>query len=177
MRSLKEVLEKDHGLDLTGWRLYKATGISADGLTIVGIGHNPAGYVDSWIAVISKPMIEAGIDINPDTVNLKSKGKWITCHIWLPEGYDVADVNSYGVVLAFGEEEVGAEWIWFNEQQQVVMTKFSRRDVCQMLAEHDELGQVELTVSGQLSDGTRFKGTDTIKVIDKGRTENRKPKP
>ncbi|GAI92515.1 unnamed protein product, partial [marine sediment metagenome] len=49
-RDVKEVLENDYGLDLTGWSLTKATGISADGSTIVGYGNNGA-----WIATITKP--------------------------------------------------------------------------------------------------------------------------
>ena len=49
MRSLREILTNDYGLDLTGWTL-EATGISADGLTIVGTGLNPNNNVESWIA-------------------------------------------------------------------------------------------------------------------------------
>jgi len=37
--------------------------------------------------------IPAMIDINPDTLNLDTKGNWITCHIELPSGYDVNDVD------------------------------------------------------------------------------------
>jgi probable HAF family extracellular repeat protein len=44
------------GLDLTGWHLEYATGISADGLTIVGYGsHN--GYVEGWIATLPNPSV------------------------------------------------------------------------------------------------------------------------
>ena len=38
MRNLRTILTDDLGLDLTGWSLEKATGISSDGLTIVGWG-------------------------------------------------------------------------------------------------------------------------------------------
>lgn len=55
MRSLKDVLVNDCGLDLTGWMLCEATGISADGLTIVGYGENPYGYTEGWIATIPEP--------------------------------------------------------------------------------------------------------------------------
>jgi hypothetical protein len=161
-RLLKKVLKEDYGLDLSGWILREPRAISADGLTIVGHGYNPDGYSEGWIVKLPEPAIEAGIDIDPNTLNLTSKGKWISCYIWLPEGYDVADVNSYSVFL---EDEIGAEWIWVDEEEQVVMAKFSRQDLCRMLAELGELGDVELTVSGELTDGTIFEGTDTIRII------------
>ena len=107
------------------------------------------------------PAIEADIDIDPDTLNLKSKGKWITCYIWLGEGYDVADIDPNSVWL---EEVITADWMWLDEEEQVAMGKFRRCDVQDILY----IGQVELTISGELTDGTRFEGTDTIKVIDKG---------
>jgi len=41
-------------LKLTGWTLSQATGISADGLTIVGFGNNPSSQNEAWIATIPK---------------------------------------------------------------------------------------------------------------------------
>jgi uncharacterized membrane protein len=55
MRELKIVLETDYGLDLTGWTLISANGISADGLTIVGSGINPDGNPEAWIVTIPEP--------------------------------------------------------------------------------------------------------------------------
>lgn len=54
-RSLQDVLASDYGLDLTGWHLEGASGISADGRTIVGNGLNPSGAPEAWIAVIPEP--------------------------------------------------------------------------------------------------------------------------
>ena len=50
LRSIKDLLMSDLGLDLTGWTLTKANGISADGLTIAGSGINPSGNREAWIA-------------------------------------------------------------------------------------------------------------------------------
>lgn len=52
-RDLTEALAMEFGLahELTGWQLTEATGISADGMTIVGNGINPAGRHEAWIAV------------------------------------------------------------------------------------------------------------------------------
>jgi len=54
MTSLKKVLTDKFALDLTGWVLEKARGISDDGLTIVGEGINPDGVLKGWIATIPK---------------------------------------------------------------------------------------------------------------------------
>jgi len=54
MRNFGDVLVNDCGLDLTGWTLRYATGISADGLTIVGWGLGPNG-TEGWIATIPEP--------------------------------------------------------------------------------------------------------------------------
>jgi hypothetical protein len=48
LRALAEVLVDDYGIDLTGWTLTSARGISADGRTIVGFGTNPDGFTEAW---------------------------------------------------------------------------------------------------------------------------------
>jgi len=55
MRNLQEMLSTDYGLDLTGWRLGGASGISADGKTIIGNGINPDGNSEAWVARIPEP--------------------------------------------------------------------------------------------------------------------------
>jgi len=54
MRSLGAYLES-LGVDLGGWDLWSATGISADGKTIVGYGENPLHQEEAFIAVIPEP--------------------------------------------------------------------------------------------------------------------------
>jgi len=136
---------------------------------IGGLYAGPGLYEYSRVAVpiqiILEPAVDAGIDIEPDTLNLKGKGKWITCYIWLPEEYNVADIDPNSLRLANEPNVIEAEWIWFEEQDQVAMVKFDRSEVQGIL----EVGELELTISGQLIDGMTFEGTDTIKVIDKGR--------
>jgi probable HAF family extracellular repeat protein len=54
-RDLRDFLTNDCGLDLTGWGLLCAKGVSDDGLTICGDGINPAGLGEPWIAHIPEP--------------------------------------------------------------------------------------------------------------------------
>lgn len=50
MRNLHQVLVNEYGLDLAGWSLNNATAISDDGRSITGLGRNPAGQIESWLA-------------------------------------------------------------------------------------------------------------------------------
>ena len=107
------------------------------------------------------PFIPAIIDLAPDTLNLKGKRKWIAAYIEPPEGYDVEDIEISTITLNKDDFELEAE---FGEVQEgVLMVKFPCEQVKTIL----EAGQIELAVRGELTDGTFFKGTDTIKVIDK----------
>jgi len=104
--------------------------------------------------------IQATIDIDPDTLNLKSKGRWITCYIDLPNGYgyNVSDIDISTVML---EDTIPAEW--GDIQEETLMVKFDRSDVEDMLSP----GTYNLKVTGELTDGTKLEGySDEIRVIE-----------
>ena len=80
MRNLRTVLVNDFGLDLTGWTLKQALGISDDGSTIVGYGTNTGGQTEAWVADLSttaEPIPE------PSTIFLFSiGGLGILTYVW-----------------------------------------------------------------------------------------------
>lgn len=121
-------------------------------------------YLQKEVDVVVPEIIQAIINIDPNTLNLKSKGKWITCYIELPEDYVVEDIDVGTVELSYGGGGVSAAW--GDVQDGVLMVKFDRAEVQSILSPGDE---IELTVSGELNDGTPFEGTDTIRVTDKGK--------
>ena len=123
-----------------------------------------------WVEVVTEPaIVEATVDIDPDTLNLKSKGKWITCYIELPEGYDVADIDVSTIMLngqVPAESKPTAIADYDSDGIADLMVKFSRSAVQNILPPE---GEAEITVAGELADGTAFEGKDTIRIIDKGK--------
>jgi len=113
-------------------------------------------------------VVQAVIDIDPDTLNLKSKGKWITCYIELSGDYDVEDIDVSTIKL---NDEVPAEsrptGVGDCDDDDIaeLMVKFDRSAVQEILEAGDEVG---ITVTGELNDDTKFEGSDTIRVINKG---------
>ena len=115
---------------------------------------------DATFATTGEQQIEAAIDLDPDTLNLNSKGNWITCYISLSAGYNIADIEPGSIMLG---GQIPAEQKWFEQEDQILMVKFSREAVGGML--EGQLGDVALTVAGQLTDGTKFEGTDVITIV------------
>jgi len=112
------------------------------------------------------------VEIHPETLNLESNGKWITVLISLPEEYEVSDINVSTVQLG----TVPAAW--GNVEGNKLMVKFDRQMVIGYIWAYKlyhmqiplpkEGVEVDLTVTGELSDGTPFEGSDTIRVIHRG---------
>ncbi len=105
--------------------------------------------------------IQAEARIIPRTINLASKGNWLTCYIWLPKQYDVADIDPNSIFL---EDEIQPEQFSVDEHKQVATAIFDRKKVQGIL----NVGDIELTITCQLTDGTYFEATDIVRVTDKG---------
>lgn len=122
-------------------------------------------FPDGEVSITGVP---ARVDVDPDMINLGSKGKWITICIELPESYPVDDIDIETIIL---NQQVPAQLQPMgledcdNDGFPDLMVKFDRSAVQQILQVGDE---VEITVAGELTDGTLFKGSDTIRVIDNG---------
>jgi parallel beta-helix repeat protein len=122
------------------------------------------------------PAIVAAIGIDPDTLNLKSKGKWITAYIELPEGYDVKDIDIQSIKLndaVSAKSKPRALGDYDNNAIPDLMVKFDRTKVISYVLTNmdrthltDKLSiTATLTITGKLNDGTLFQGNDTIRVI------------
>ncbi len=139
---------------------------------MAGLTHSDVGDRDFLVIKLAPVEIPATLDINPDTLNLKSRGEWITCYIELPEGYDVNDINVSTILL---NDTVHAEShptsIGDHDDDDItdLMVKFDRAEVISYIQSNlntrERVCTVTLTITGKLYDGTQFQGRDTIRVL------------
>jgi hypothetical protein len=63
MRPLGEVLADDYGLDVEDWMLHDAVAISPNGRYIVGVGTNPDGRREGFVAFLGSPACGLGGEV------------------------------------------------------------------------------------------------------------------
>lgn len=124
-------------------------------------------YFPGKIVLLRRSAITAIVDFKPDTLNLKSKGNYITVYIELPSGYDIREVDPSSIKLdnsvpalpkfaSIGDHD--------NDGIQDLMVKFDRNLVKESLGGKGT-GEVTVTITGTLADGTPFEGVDKIRII------------
>lgn len=130
--------------------------------------------------------ISANIDIDPNTLNLKSNGKWISCYIELPAGYNVSDINASTVLLNSNlTPELNQKYGFVKDEQGYIMDhdgdnisermlKFDRSGVQALLSPGMN---VTVNITGKLYDNTSFEGNDTIRVKSPPTYKIKKNKP
>lgn len=124
-----------------------------------------------------KRSILAILDMDPDTLNLESKGKWITAYIQLPEGFNAANIDASTILLnetvspeldpkyGFANDPDGYLVDYNNDGISERMVKFDRTAVAAWVSQNAGMQpRISFTISGQLYDGTWFTGADMILV-------------
>lgn len=121
-----------------------------------------------WMAMatftthIAQTSITAEIDFEPNTLNRKSEGKWVTVQIELPHGYKATDVDISSIRL---EKTIPAETAPFSishkDDSDDLMVKFRRDSVIAVLPEGEH---VPVHVTGKVG-AAQFEGVDIIRVI------------
>jgi hypothetical protein len=120
------------------------------------------------------PVLEALVDIDPDKINLKSHGQWVTVYIELPEGFEpgLIDVDTIAIVGLIGNScdpnYIQASDLSFTPQIgdhdedgiADLTVKFDRQLLQASLCQDD----VEIRIEGNLTTGEPFGGVDSIRV-------------
>ncbi len=111
-------------------------------------------------ADLTPPSGSLTLDIDPDTLNLKSKGRWITAYL-SAENASVHDINVSTILL----QDALAPERW-DYQGDVLMLKFNRQEFKDTV----QVGEsVQVKITGKWEDGTAFEAYDSIRVIEQGK--------
>lgn len=111
--------------------------------------------------------LDAFIDIKQDKMNMVPLGDTSNAHIdvfiELPELFDIHDVNQETILLNDKMKPFKIQITDFNENGiPDLRARFFKAELHNIVSAGDN----QLTVSGNLNDGTRFKGADGIIVIN-----------
>jgi len=115
--------------------------------------------------------VPATIDIDPNTLNLKSKGQWLTCYIELPKGYDVKKIITNSICLCEEDSQIFAEAKPFQigdydkDGISDLMVKFDKGSLIELLKNTGHIsGSVTLAINGQIENEI-WGGINTIGII------------
>ncbi|MFW9770315.1 MAG: hypothetical protein ACFFEM_15970, partial [Candidatus Thorarchaeota archaeon] len=133
-------------------------------VTWMGRGGGTGSDYEIFIAGLAST---SDVDFDPNTLNLDSKGRWVTVYIELPRDseYTAKDIDISTVMLnGLVSAETNPYAIGDYDADGIIdlMVKFDRSAVQAVLMVGDE---VTVTITGTLPDGSLFVGTDVIRVI------------
>jgi hypothetical protein len=133
------------------------------------LGGNPR-VIDGRIDMGSyefDPYIEVAVKFTPHVLNTDSRGQWVKFHCRLPEGYLPGDVDvNTAAVCNLPGGEVYSEYI----NVSIDDSNMTSLEIAFDRAAFDSVqafGEVEVTITGKLTDGYSFIGSDTIILINK----------
>ena len=132
--------------------------------TGIGLVPNAGSGTITIIGIPTSFTVAVEFDFAPNTLNLKSMGRWVSCYLeppppFTPAGIVVASIRLNGLIApdpaaptAIGDRD--------NDGRPDLMVKFDRAAVQLILPQGD---QVPVTATGTIGPGV-FTGTDSIKV-------------
>ncbi len=128
-------------------------------------------------AYLTQLVLDVDVDIkpgsDPNTINLKSKGRWVSVTIELPEGYKCTDIDP-STVLWDGTmvPVLDPKYGWAKSEDSYCvdengngvlerLLKFDRSDLEDLYSP----GEHDVTITGNLFSGMPFEGSDSIRLI------------
>lgn len=132
-------------------------GYHSDTVLIASNGGNESVEISLNVSLLSRSV---SLDFDPDTLNIKSNGRWITAFL-LTDNAFAEDIEASSLLL--NDLIVLDRWIIQNETTLVV--KFNRLAVQSTLSMS---GTIDVRITGLWKDGEIFVVHDSIRVISPG---------
>lgn len=153
---------------------------------LVFINPNATGYIIAWedkqnlgdhdfqdlILEVLPLAVNVDVCYRPRTLNLKSRGRWITAIVKLPKEYEAENVNISSITLNGTVPADSKHYATFDcEELHLLILKFNRTAVIELIKsslediDYKKRAEVWLTITGNFSDGLPFQGTNRIRVI------------
>jgi hypothetical protein len=107
------------------------------------------------------------VRIHPETLNIKSNGRWVTVKITLPQGISSSEVNTGSIKLWLCDDSI--EPVWDRTSNDTIMLKIDRSTIQSLVSGN---GNITIRLTGILPTGQPFEGTDTLRVINPGNGHN-----
>lgn len=174
-----EIIEESRVLPVT---LSLSVDANIEEILAISFDTNIEDSQDSIKMVISIAMIVSirypvwSLDVNPNSLNLRSKGRWITCYIEPPESHNLTDINRTMIML---NDTVPVDPFWMNKPFKSLMGDYDNDSIPDLMVKFDRQAVIEyirtkgtkdtemtLTITGE-ADGSSFEVSDTIKVLHK----------
>lgn len=115
--------------------------------------------------LIEPQKVFLNVNIDPDTLNLKSKGRWITAYIEISPDYDVSNIDITSLLL---EDSISAE------KHPVKIEDYNGNGILDLMVKFDRADledivypapQFELTITGRTYLGVPLEGSDSIRIF------------
>ena len=153
---------------------------------LVFINPNAVGYIIAWEDLwklgdadfqdfILAALTPVRVDVRycPRTLNLKSKGRWITAIIRLPNGYRAEKVDISSIMLNGTEPADQRHYrVYDCGDLHLLVLKFNKAAVIELIRNSlknadckKKFVEISLTITGKFLDGLPFQGTNRIRII------------
>lgn len=103
------------------------------------------------------PPLKVDFVLDPQTLNLDSKGRWVTAYLTFPAGYSPGDVDIGSILL---QKLLKVEK--YSIVDDTLVLKFNRKKLQEILEPGEE---VLIEITGNFNNSMPFYGTTTIRVI------------
>jgi hypothetical protein len=165
---------------------YTEAGRNKDGKdhALVFVNPNASGYIIAWedlwdlgdadfqdFVLAALTPVNVYVRFCPRTLNLKSRGKWITAIVRLPKEYNASDVDISSILIN-GTVPADQRHYIICKRWNLIVLKFNRTAIIELIKDSlngtvckEKSVKVLLTLTGKFLDGTLFQGKDKIRVI------------